>query len=393
MPDMTAIRDAGEERPLEERIAALLRDGARPVLLTVLQKEGGAPCAPGTRALLTEAGLEGAGEDVMGAAALETARDCLLDGLTRFVRCAVAGGPDAPDDGEDGPDGADGGHADVLCEALHPSQEGLFSVAARALEGDAPGVWLIDMSDVDAPRRMLCLSAAPEGFAPAERAPHAADAPPLSLEAAPSDGAPLPDNVFVDGAACAAYLEQARRPSLFGGETPLYVEPLRPRPVLLLCGGGRTARETAALAHAVGFVVDVVDCHEEAVAADRFPQARNRFVTPDFADLVARCGVGRRHYVLIGTENHAHELAALAQALRSHAWYIGMLGGGAGRRALFAALRDEGVPDAELACIRCPSGLPVGAESPRERAVAIVAELLAARAGVLHRLCAEEDRS
>ena len=386
MPDMMAVRDAATgEGSLEERVAALLRDGTRPVLLTVLQREGAAHGAPGTRALLTEAALEGAGDGVFEAAALETARDCLLDGLTRFVRCPVFGEPDG---------GEDGGHTDVLCEALHPAQEALFAVAARALEDDAQGVWLIDMSDGDAPRRMLCLAAMPEGFAAAsepDAGGHAEE--PLSLDAAQGHGgARLPDNVYVDGAACAAYLEQARRPSLFGGETPLYVEPLRPRPVLLLCGGGPTARETAALAHAVGFAVDVADSREEAVTEACFPQARNRFVTPDFEDLVARCGVGRRHYVLIGADNHVHTLTALAQALRSHAWYIGMLGGRAGRRVLFAALRDQGVPDAELACIRCPAGLPIGAESPRERAVAVVAELLAARSGVLQRLCAEEDR-
>ena len=128
------------------------------------------------------------------------------------------------------------------------------------------------------------------------------------------------------------------------------------------------------------------------MTAERFPQARNRFFVPDFQHLVERCGVGRRHYVVIASHSHAHDQEALAQALRSHAYYIGMLGGRAKRNALFAALREQGVPDAELACIRCPVGLPIGAESPKELAVAIVAELLAARAGVLQRLRADEER-
>ena len=91
MPDMKDNRNAAGEGPLEGRIAALLREGASPVLLTVLQKEGSAPRGAGTRALLTEAGLEGTvGGGAVEAAALETARECLLDGLTRFVRCAAA---------------------------------------------------------------------------------------------------------------------------------------------------------------------------------------------------------------------------------------------------------------------------------------------------------------
>lgn len=381
MPDMKENRNAAGEGPLEGRIAALLREGASPVLLTVLQKEGSAPRGAGTRALLTEAGLEGTvGGGAVEAAALETARECLLDGLTRFVRCAAA---------EEGTE--DAGHLDVLCEALHPMQYGMFAVAAQVLEGDTPGTWLIDMSDENTPRRMLCLAAMPEGYVTAQDAA-AGDEHPLSLEEIRSAGQPLPENVYVDEAACAAYLEQARRPCLFGGETPLYVEPLRPRPVLLLCGGGHVALETAALAHDVGFVVDVADCREEYVTVERFPQARNRFFVPDFQHLVERCGVGRRHYVVIASHSHAHDQEALAQALRSHAYYIGMLGGRAKRNALFAALREQGVPDAELACIRCPVGLPIGAESPKELAVAIVAELLAARAGVLQRLRADEER-
>ena len=55
-------------------------------------------------------------------------------------------------------------------------------------------------------------------------------------------------------------------------------------------------------------------------------------------------------------------------------------------RDINAALRAEGMPNAELACVRCPIGLPVGADSPQQIAVSVVAELLAARAGTLQRL-------
>lgn len=383
MHHKTTHRDAAGDMPLEGRIAALLQEGGSPVLLTVLRKEGSAPRGAGTRALLTESGLEGSvGGGAVEAAALETARECLLDGLTRFVRCTAA---------EDAGEGKSAGHVDVLCEVLHPMQSGMFAVAAQVLEGDIQGTWLIDMRDENAPRRMLCLAAVPAGHAAAPETAAGSGAP-LSLEEIHAAGVPLPENVYVDGAACAAYLEQARRPCLFGGESPLYVEPLRPRPVLLLCGGGHVALETAGLAHDVGFVVDVADSREDAVSAERFPQARNRFCVPDFEQLVERCGVGRRHYIVIAAHSHALDLAALSQVLRSHAFYIGMLGGRAKRNALFAALRDQGVPDAELACIRCPVGLPIGAESPKELAVSIVAELLAARAGVLQRLRVEEER-
>ena len=381
MLSMVKRHDAEPESLLEGRIATLLHGGATLVLLTALQKEGDAPRSAGARALLTEEGLEGdMGGGAVEAAALETARECLLDGLTRFVRCSAA------EEGEE-----EAGCLDVLCEVLHPLQAEMFALAEQALENEERGAWIVDMSDENAPRRMLCLAAMPEGYAAAE-ASLPDEGQPLSLEADHFSGRSLPDNVYADEAACAAYLEQARRPCLFGGETPLYVEPLQPRPVLLLCGAGQTALETARLAHAVGFVVDVVDSREEYVSPERFPQARRRIFAPDFDRLVERCDVGRQHYVIIAAHNHALDRSALVQVLASHAHYIGMLGGKAKRSAIFAALRDMGMPDAELACIRCPAGLPIGAESPRQVAVSIVAELLAARAGVLQRLRAEEDR-
>ena len=81
----------------------------------------------------------------------------------------------------------------------------------------------------------------------------------------------------------------------------------------------------------------------------------------------------------------------LAQALTSHARYIGMIGSKAKKAQVYAALRAQGVPDAELAAVCCPIGLPVAAETPQQIAVAIVAELLAVQAGTLQRLRLEEE--
>ena len=107
-------------------------------------------------------------------------------------------------------------------------------------------------------------------------------------------------------------------------------------------------------------------------------------------DLVEACGIGRRHYVAIVTRGHSFDREALAQALTSHASYIGMIGSKAKREQVYAFLRAQGVPDTELAAVRCPIGLPIGAETPRQIAVSVVAELLAARAGTLQRLRFED---
>ena len=158
------------------------------------------------------------------------------------------------------------------------------------------------------------------------------------------------------------------------------------RPVLLLCGGGPVARSVAILAQTCGFAVDVVDSRAEQADAAQYPGARRCICVPGRGYLVHACGIGSRHHVVVATGNDADDYAVLRQVLSSHAFYIGMEGDHVKKKRMFAALRHEGVPAAELACVRCPVGLPIGAQSPEQLAVGTVAEVLAARAGTLQRL-------
>ena len=159
-----------------------------------------------------------------------------------------------------------------------------------------------------------------------------------------------------------------------------------PRPVLLLCGGGPVARSVTILAQSCGFAVDVVDSHPERVETAQYPGARRCMALPGYANLVTSCQIGTKHCVVVATGNERDDYAVLRQILTSHAFYIGMEGDRLKRESIFAALRSEGVPAAELACIRCPVGLPIGARTPEQVAVSTVAELLAAQAGTLQRL-------
>ena len=158
------------------------------------------------------------------------------------------------------------------------------------------------------------------------------------------------------------------------------------RPVLLLCGGGQEARSVAILAQTCGFAVDVADARAELADASQYPGARRCLVVPGWTNLVQACTIGSRHHVVIATGDDADDYTVLRQVLSSHAFYIGMQGDRVKKKRMFTALRNEGVPAAELACVRCPAGLPLGAQSPEQQAVATVAEVLAARAGTLQRL-------
>lgn len=334
---------------LEGRAAELLRAGEPAVLVTILHSEGSAPRHTGTRALQTRSGFEGTvGGGILEAEAMRAARECLITG--RSARRSFALDASSPET-----DMVCGGYMEVLCEYLRPNQADMFAQADELLRRGERGLWVVTLTgdgDAVSPERRLDTD---------------------------GDDASRP------------LLERAKnRPGLIAsdesGGPSRYVEPLDAPPVLLLCGGGHVALETARLAHSCGFVVDVADDREAFANAERFPLARRCFVLPNFAGLAEACGIGPRHYIAIMTRGHAHDREALAQALATPARYVGMIGSRSKREHVFAALRESGVPSERLARVRCPIGLPILAETPQQIAVSIVAELLAERMGTLDRL-------
>ncbi len=353
------------EDTLEARAAALLTGGEPLVLVTVVSRTGSAPREAGTRALQTRNGFEGTvGGGLLEARAMEAARNSLASGLSGRVSCDMSGfTPNS--------DMICGGGMEVLCEVLAPRQAEMFALAAEVLRLGGRGAWLVELrrdgvslhGEAETPQRRLVVDALPE---------HAV----------------LTEGVTVGLDAITPLLETRKgRPGLVDVDGRiLYVEPLDAPPVLLLCGGGHVSLEVARLAHSCGFVVDVVDDREEFSNAGRFPMARHCRVLPGYENLVQTCDIGRRHFVAIITRGHSFDREALAQALTSHAQYVGMIGSRTKREQVYAALRKQGVPDAELAAVCCPIGLSIEAETPQQIAVSIVAELLAARAGTLVRL-------
>lgn len=360
---------------LEARAAELLEAGETAVLVTILSSEGSAPRHAGTRALQTARGFEGTvGGGQLEALAMSAARRCLAEG--RSLRAAFNLAVNSADT-----DMVCGGRMEVLCEVLRPEDEGLadmFRVADAALRRGLRGVWTVDLTDAETPPDAASGEEREQPIHPTRR---------LHLEA-PPDGAPSSSRVSPGLDEAAALLDKCRgRPGLTTeADRTRYVEPLDAPPVLLLCGGGHVALETARLAHDCDFVVDVVDDRAEFANAARFPMARRCLTLPRFEGLLESCDIGARHFVAIMTRGHAFDREALEQALRSPARYIGMIGSRAKRDHVYGLLRAGGVSSETLDAVCCPIGLGILAETPRQIAVSVVAELLAARAGTLARL-------
>jgi xanthine dehydrogenase accessory factor len=163
-----------------------------------------------------------------------------------------------------------------------------------------------------------------------------------------------------------------------GGRMEIFLEPIEAAPRLFIFGAGHVAKPTAALARSVGFEVSVVDEREDWNTAERFPGCALEVTDPATA-LRGRV-LTARDWLVIVTHDHRLDEETLERAVRLEPRYIGLVGS---RRKVFRLLQRiiarRGSVD--LGRVYAPVGLDLGATSPEEIAVSIVAELVALRRG------------
>jgi xanthine dehydrogenase accessory factor len=157
------------------------------------------------------------------------------------------------------------------------------------------------------------------------------------------------------------------------------VEQVEVPPTAVICGGGHVGRAVVPVALGAGFAVTVLDDREEFADPRRFPGART--VLGPFQGALERIGVDEGSYVVIVTRGHTHDMDVLVQALRTAARYVGLMASRSKHARMVAALREAGLGEDALRRVHSPIGLDIGAETPAELAVSIVAEMIRVRAG------------
>jgi xanthine dehydrogenase accessory factor len=162
-------------------------------------------------------------------------------------------------------------------------------------------------------------------------------------------------------------------------DTRVFVDPVRKARTLYCFGAGHVAVPTAHLAAMAGFRVVVVDDRAEFASAGRFPEAAEVIVTGDFGSALEGLEIDGDSFIVIVTREHRYDRVVLEQALKTEAGYIGMISSRKKRETIYAALMEEGVARQELDAVHSPIGLAIGAETPEEIAVSIVAELISER--------------
>lgn len=156
------------------------------------------------------------------------------------------------------------------------------------------------------------------------------------------------------------------------------IERLVPAPRVIVFGAGHVGAAIARAADAAGFRVVVIDDRPEFADARAFPE-RVTVAANELDDALSQFPIGPLDAVIIATRGHRHDAIILERVAASPARYVGLLGSKRKKAVVTKGLAAAGVPRAALARVRVPVGLAIGAVTPEEIAVSVVAELVAWR--------------
>ncbi len=168
-------------------------------------------------------------------------------------------------------------------------------------------------------------------------------------------------------------------PGVCGGQLEVYVEPILPQASVIVIGAGHVGREVADLAHWLGYHVVVSDDRRELLTDDLDEYGPVHHGT--IAELAKDVPIHSQSYIVLTTRNVDVDVAGLPALLASKAAYIGVIGSRRRWETTKKKLRELGVSEEQLGSIHSPVGLELQAETPREIALSIMAQITMLRHG------------
>jgi xanthine dehydrogenase accessory factor len=166
-------------------------------------------------------------------------------------------------------------------------------------------------------------------------------------------------------------------------ETVLLFERIQPAPRLVVCGAGHVGASLARLAAFAGYHATLIDDRADFLSRERFPEKQIELVaTDDWSSAVSKAiGNGKGVSVAVVTRGHNEDEQCMQAVMRANPDYAGLIGSKRRTSIVIERLRETGIPDEQLRKIHAPIGLDIGAVSPEEVALAIMAEIVAERRG------------
>ncbi len=165
------------------------------------------------------------------------------------------------------------------------------------------------------------------------------------------------------------------------GGLRLLFEISRPPLEMVICGGGHVGQAVAKVARLLDFKVSVIDDRPEFASREKFPDPQVRLLANDFVEALRSLRITPATHLVIVTRGHRHDEICLREVIDKPARYIGMIGSRRRTTTIRERLRRDGVSPRLLRKVHAPIGLDIGAQTPEEIALAILAEIVLIRRG------------
>ncbi len=165
-----------------------------------------------------------------------------------------------------------------------------------------------------------------------------------------------------------------------GGQLNVFVEPVVPQPRAFIFGAGHISKSLSKVASLAGFATVIVDNREAFANRDRFPDA-DEVHAEEYEEVFPKLPIRDTSYIIIVTRGHRDDMRVLRWAVTTQAKYIAMIGSKRKTIGVVKELEKEGIARAAFERVFAPMGFEIGAITPEEIAVAVVAEMIAVRRG------------
>ncbi|MBU4228116.1 XdhC/CoxI family protein [bacterium] len=166
--------------------------------------------------------------------------------------------------------------------------------------------------------------------------------------------------------------------AICGGEMKVFIDVIQPKEEVLIFGAGHIAVYVSKLMKMIGFKVTVIDDREEFANKERFPES-DEIIIESIDKALQHIKITPSTYIIIVTRGHLQDQEVLASVIESDAAYLGMIGSRKKNATVFQYLEEQGVSAQELKKVHAPIGIDIGAQTPEEIAVSIIAEIIQVR--------------
>lgn len=353
-------------KEIYQRIIELIRTDTPSVLATIIMQAGSSPRGAGTKCLIMQDGsfIGTVGGGIVEAKTIQAAGKVLDTGVPLRLKF------DLNDTDMSGTDMLCGGDLEIFLEPVSPKDQDSLLILEKVMKiHDRGGAGLLTTivneswwQQGAATKMFLEKNGKPTGSLPGGR--KIEDSLKEKMDGILNKKMPLLLSLKGDS----------------GNLVEIFAEPLIGNPYLYVFGGGHISSHIVPFASRVGFQVVVIDDRRKFADIKKFPDATEVHLFP-FEGVMDRLAVDEASYLVIVTRGHVHDKTVLAQALKTDAKYIGMIGSTKKRDIIYEKLLEEGFARDDLLRVHSPVGLEIGAETPEEIAISIVAELIKIRAG------------